>query len=224
MTDLMAHVNSPLRTTTPATWAEQVLREPRALLDDHAHLEKKASQNAMDLLLRWPGAEAPEAWVRQMTAIAREEADHLQAVVRILERRGGVLSRAHRNPYAKALRERVRPNGARTNLLDRLMVCALIELRSCERFAVLAAHLETTGEDDELRKLYHGLWSSEHGHYLTFLQLARDVPGLSPETIDLRWHEMLDAEAEILAAQPVYVGMHGGWEESRTAEKQKSRT
>jgi len=214
----MDKVDSPLRSSTPTAWARQVLRDPLGLLNDHAHLEKKASQNAMDLLLRWPDASGkaggaaapPELWVRQMTAIAREEAEHLQAVVRIMEKRGGTLSRAHRNPYAKALRELVRPGGAADNLLDRLMVSALIELRSCERFAVLASFLETTGDDEELRRLYHGLWSSEHGHYLTFLHLARDVPGLTPQTIDARWHRMLDAEAAILAQQQPYVGMHGG--------------
>jgi len=214
----MDSVDSPLCSATPIAWAQAVLRDPLELLNDHAHLEKKASQNAMDLLLRWPDpsgtaggtAAPPELWVRQMTAIAREEAEHLQAVVRLIEKRGGALSRAHRNPYAKALREQVRPGGAADNLLDRLMVSALIELRSCERFAVLAACLDASGDDEELRKLYHGLWSSEHGHYLTFLQLARDVPTLTPDAIDQRWAQMLDAEAAILAGQAFYIGMHSG--------------
>ncbi|MEM7626602.1 MAG: tRNA-(ms[2]io[6]A)-hydroxylase [Planctomycetota bacterium] len=215
MPELLDKIDLPLKSTTPAAWAAEVLADPLALLSDHAHLERKAATNALEMLHQWPDPIPPDEWVTTMTAVAGEEADHLQLVLRILHRRGGAFSRSHRNPYAKALRGLIRLAGGSTEarrhtLMDRLMVSALIELRSCERFAALADHLADTGEDAELAKLYKGLWASEHGHYRTFLALARQLPDVDAEAIEQRWQGMLDAEAAILARQPAYPGMHSG--------------
>src|ERR1051325_10433403 len=100
--------NLPLRYATPPSWAELVLRRPLELLNDHAHLEKKAATNALELVNRWPEPNPPENWVAAMTAIARDEVEHLSVVCRILARRGARLSRQHRNEYATALRDLVR--------------------------------------------------------------------------------------------------------------------
>lgn len=203
----MDKVDSPLRSRTPPGWVAMVMRDVPALLNDHAHLEKKAASNALDLLNKWPQGEPPDSWVTTTSAIARDEVEHLNLVLRILRRRGGELTRSHRNPYARDLRqlERSTPGGVE-GLMDRLMTSALIELRSCERFAVLAEHCP----DDELAKLYKGLWASEHGHFRTFLTMAEDVPGLERAAIEARWNELLDAEAQIIARQPAYCGMHSG--------------
>ena len=215
MASLLDKVELPLKSRTPGSWAAAVLADPVKLLDDHAHLERKAATNALDLLHQWPDPSPPDDWVTTMTAVAGEEADHLQIVLRLLHKRGGSFSRSHRNPYAKALRDLIRLAGGSTEarrdtLMDRLMVSALIELRSCERFAALADHLAETDQDDELAKLYKGLWASEHGHFHTFLALARQLPGTPAEIIEQRWQEMLDAEATILKGQPTYSGMHSG--------------
>jgi tRNA-(ms[2]io[6]A)-hydroxylase len=106
------------------------------LLVDHAFLEKKAAQNAMELLTRWPN-EWVEGWVETMTSIARDEAAHLAQVTRLLLKRRRTDGARPYQPYAKALRSLVR-NGGGGEPLDRLLVSALIEVRSCERFAVLA--------------------------------------------------------------------------------------
>src|SRR4051812_15446577 len=98
----------PLRFQTPPQWAPQVLRDPLALLNDHAHLEKKAATNALELLNRWPEPSPPENWVAAMTAIARDEVEHLAIVSRILARRGGKLTKSHANPYAGELHKLVR--------------------------------------------------------------------------------------------------------------------
>src|SRR5436309_9119538 len=98
----------PLKYDTPATWAKQALREPLELLNDHAHLEKKAASNALELLNRWPEPAPPENWVAAMTAVARDEVEHLALVTRILARRGGKLSKSHANPYASDLHGLVR--------------------------------------------------------------------------------------------------------------------
>ena len=204
MSVVMRQTDLPLRYLTPAAWARTVLERPLELLNDHAHLEKKAASNALELLNRWPEPKAPENWVAAMTAIARDEVEHLAVVCRLLARRGGRLTKSHGNPYATELHRLVRRGRGREELVDRLMISGLIEARSCERFALLA---EACG-DAELKKLYAGLWASEHGHYRTFLQLAGEI--LPPEMVGRRWEEMLDAEAEIIQRQAPGARMLGG--------------
>src|SRR4051795_11619073 len=98
----------PLKYATPPEWAAAVLSAPLELLNDHAHLEKKAAANALELLNRWPEPRPPENWVTAMTAVARDEVEHLSTVTRLLARRGGRLSRQHGNPYASELHKLVR--------------------------------------------------------------------------------------------------------------------
>ena len=183
----------PLHSRTPLEWGTAVLAHPIPLLIDHAFLEKKAANNALELMTRWPG-DWVEGWVETMTAIARDEAAHLAQVTRLLMKRGARLERVHKNPYANELRLLVRKGGS-GEVLDRLLVSALIEVRSCERFAVLSA----ASPDAELAKFYGALFSSEMGHYKVFLRLARKVAGRA--RADERWQEMLAAEAAILARQ-----------------------
>ena len=193
----------PLRSRTPLEWGRAVLSDPISLLIDHVFLEKKAATNAMELLTRWPN-DWVDGWVEIMTAIARDEAVHLAQVMRLLIRRGGRLDRFHKNPYANALRQLVR-KGEPTDTMDRLLVAALIELRSCERFAVLAV----TAADTELAEFYHGLYSSELGHYKVFLKLAGDISGSA--AVQDRWEHMLDCEAQIMAEQPTGARIHSGF-------------
>jgi tRNA-(ms[2]io[6]A)-hydroxylase len=90
-------------------------------------------------------------------------------------------------------------------LVDRLMISSLIEARSCERFKLLA---DAVQDDKELSKLYRGLWASEHGHYLSFIQLAEQIQ--PDKLVARRWDEMLDAEAQIIQRQPPGPRMHSG--------------
>jgi tRNA 2-(methylsulfanyl)-N6-isopentenyladenosine37 hydroxylase len=205
----MPDTDLPLRYATPPEWAMGVLGARLELLNDHAHLEKKAAANALELLNRWPEPRPPENWVAAMTAVARDEVEHLAVVCRLLARRGGRLTKQHSNPYAADLRRLVRQGTGPAELVDRLLVSSLIEARSCERFKLLG---EATADDAELRKLYRGLWANEHGHYLSFLQLAEQIE--SKAEVDERWDEMLDAEAEIIARQPPGPRMHSGLAEA----------
>jgi len=201
--DLAAQVDAlPLHSRTPETWGRSVLVDPIALLTDHAFLEKKAANNAMDLMTRWPDNWVP-GWVETMTSVARDEAAHLAQVTRILIKRGGHLSRTHKNPYVNSLRDLVR-RGEIGDTIDRLFVSALIELRSCERFAVLAA----TAPDPELAAFYTALFSSEMGHYKVFLKLAGKIAP-KPD-VEARWQQMLAAEARIMSVQPVGPRIHSG--------------
>jgi tRNA-(ms[2]io[6]A)-hydroxylase len=193
----------PLHSLTPHEWGRAVLREPILLLIDHAFLERKAANNALELMTRWPNEWVP-GWVETMTGVARDEAAHLAQVTRILLKRGGRLARVHKNPYANALRLLVRKGGA-NEVLDRLLVSALIEARSCERFAVLSA---AATEDPELANFYGNLFLSEMGHYKVFLRLARKV---GPRTaVEARWQEMLASEARILEEQEAGPRIHSG--------------
>jgi tRNA 2-(methylsulfanyl)-N6-isopentenyladenosine37 hydroxylase len=192
----MGDATLPLTVATPSEWAESAMRQPMALLNDHAHLEKKAAANALELLNRWPEPNPPEEWVQQMTAVASDEVEHLRVVCRIIARRGAKLSRSHANPYASELHKLVRRGKGVEEVVDRLMISSLIEARSCERFYLLI----DACADAELKKLYKGLWASEHGHYLTFIQLAEKI--LPAKVVAKRWKEMLDAEAKIIQSQP----------------------
>jgi tRNA-(ms[2]io[6]A)-hydroxylase len=197
----------PLLSRTPDGWAEEALRDPLALLSDHAHLEKKAAANALELLNRWPEPSRPEDWTQTLAAVADDEASHLNGVIRLLTERGGRLERSHRNDYARRLRQQVRKGRGHEELLDRLLVSALIELRSCERFEILARHCED--RDPALARFYRRLWSSEFGHYRVFLRLAECA--VPPLEVEARWREMLQIEADTIAAQPPGPRMHSGW-------------
>jgi tRNA 2-(methylsulfanyl)-N6-isopentenyladenosine37 hydroxylase len=192
----------PLHSRTTIEWARGVLSEPIRLLIDHAFLEKKAATNALELLTRWPGDWVP-GWVETMTSVARDEAAHLAQVMRILLRRGGRLDRIHKNLYANSLRLLVR-KGDPAEILDRLLVSALIEVRSCERFAFLAA----ASGDAELAGFYEALFASEFGHYRVFLELARKM--MDAAVVEARWQQLLALEAEILARQESGPRIHSG--------------
>lgn len=209
----MAHESDIPLAPTPPSWAEGVVAQLDALLCDHAHLEKKAAANAMELLPRGPDssgrdgeAERVFAWSRLLSSVARDETEHLCQVLRVLERRGTPLPRAHRNPYANDLRTLVRLGAGDLELLDRLLVSALIEARSCERFDAL---LPALTQERQIAKLYGGLCASERGHYLTFLELAGMVA--PAKAVADRWAEFVTREAEIIAHQPPGPRIHSGF-------------
>lgn len=194
----------PLRYRTPDEWADSAFADPLALLDDHAHLERKAASNALELLSRWPGEEAPEGWAHVMVSVARDETEHLALVEKLIRVRGGRMSKNHRCPYAAELRTLVRRGEGKREVVDRLLVSALIEARSCERFSILARRIP----DAKLARIFGALWASEVGHYRVFLKMARRM--LPRKEVDARWSEMLDAEAAIIARQPPGPRVHSG--------------
>lgn len=194
----------PLLSQTPADWARQALESPLELLSDQAYLEKKAANNALEFLNLWPGPHAPKHWLASLAAIARDETQHLQMVVRLLEKKGGSLARSHKTPYAIELRGLIRKGKGSQELADRLLVSALIEARSCERFE----RLGESGVDPELSAFYEGLMASENGHYQLFLDMAEKV--LAPDLVEKRWKELLEAEAGIIQSQAPGPRIHSG--------------
>lgn len=202
MTEL---TNFPLKSRTPPTWAPQALKDPNALLADQAYLEKKAANNALEFLNLWSSGEAPDRWLSSVAAIAKDETQHLALVLRLLEKRGGTLPRTHKNPYALALQQLVRKGRGPEELADRLLVSALIEARSCERFERLAE----ASEDAELSRFFASLVKSENGHYRIFIEMAKKI--VAGEKVSARWRQLAEKEGEIIEAQPPGPRVHSGY-------------
>lgn len=192
----------PLTWWTPLGWGPSVLDDELALLADHAQLEREAARNALHLMRRAPGGVDALAWTVQLNGVARDEVGHLGAVAARLADRGGGLPRGFSNPYARALRDLVRSGEGRDEVADLLLVSALIECRSCERFAHLAAI------EHELAPFFGSLMASELGHHRLFLTLAGWVIG--EDAASDRWQELLLVEGEIAAAQPAGPRIHSG--------------
>ena len=146
-----------LAAPSSAAWLEQALAHPELLLIDHAHCERKAAGAALQLMFRYP-SDGELAAV--LSPLAREELEHFERVQALLERRGLALRALAAPPYGAALAAQVRRNEPE-RMLDSFLVAGLIEARSHERMALLAAH----GSDPELRELYADLLASEARHF-----------------------------------------------------------
>lgn len=192
-----------LKQPTDPRWLPNALAHFDLVLIDHAHCEKKAAANALSLLQSYP--EIPELPM-MMARLAREESAHLAKVLELMAARGLTLSRDGGDPYAQKLQALVRtPRDERR--LDRLLVAAIIEARSCERLALLAEGLE----DERLRRFYRELAQSEDGHQSLFYRLA--VNSLAPSSdaapvVDARLERMLEREAEIVSSLELRAAIH----------------
>jgi len=195
-----------LRSTTDPRWLPVALGAMDRTLSDHAHLEKKAAASALKLVADHPDR---TSLVRPLAKLAQEEMQHFTAVLTELSRLGHPLLPDAGDPYAQQLRRRVRSGGVE-RLVDRLLVAALIEARSCERLALLAGGLADAARfpasaDPRLAELYDRLARSEGGHETLFLDLAREVGGA---VADARAAELAEREAEIVAGLPVLPRIH----------------
>jgi len=188
----------PLRILTDARWIELALRRFDDVLVDHAHCEKKAAAQALSLLQAYP--EVPSLPI-QMARLAREESGHLAKVLRLMAERGLSLRADPGDPYVRKLRALVRSPLA-LQRLDRLLVCAIVEARSCERLSLLAQALD----DRDLQRLYRELAQSEHGHQSLFFRLAVSSAGL-PSASE-RLNTLLDREAEIVVEVGIRPAIH----------------
>lgn len=191
---------TPLKWATPREWVDAVGTDTLALLSDHAHCELKAASSAQALIAK--NTQRPEL-IKELLKIAHEELEHFGQVVAILEARGGRLAPVSGNRYAGELLQRG-VSGRSPHLLDRLLVAALIEARSLERFRLLADHLE----DQELRALYAELLSSEASHRAFFLDAARK--NFSEAEVTSELERFASVEAEVIRALPFDHLVHSG--------------
>ena len=188
---------SILRSSTDPRWTEVALGDLDRTLGDHAHCEKKAAATALKLIADHP--DRPEL-VRPLARLAQDEQQHFLAVLVELSRRGAPLPPDDGDPYAQRLLRLVRHGTAR--LLDRLLVGALIEARSCQRLALLGEALPA----GRLRDLYRRLAQSEAGHERLFVELAVGEAG--EPGARARLGELAEAEAQIVAGLPLRPRIH----------------
>ncbi len=185
-----------LQSDTPASWVQAVEPVLDEVLLDHAWLETRAAGVALGLLSRV--AEVHGA-AESLTALAQEELEHFGRCRVLLSARGIHFRRLLPATYARRLHDRAEPG-----LVDRLLVCALIEARSCERMRRLS---EGLGEQ-LLREFYADLLTSEARHFSLYVDLARwAVPGAD---VDGALDRLAKIEAEVLESAPFEARLHGG--------------
>lgn len=190
-----------LASDTPEGWVDAAAAEVDTLLLDHAHCEKKAASTAINLLFRY--SDKPEL-VRALSALAREELEHFEQVLDLLDARGVPFERLEPSPYAGRLLKAIRPEEPH-RLIDTLLCCALIEARSCERMKALSEGLP----DAELRAMYKALLASEARHFQTYVDLADRWA--DPADVRARLTELAAHEASVLVGDDEPFRMHSRW-------------
>ena len=177
-----------LVSSTAPWWLETVERHLEEVLIDHAHCEKKAAGTALNLIFAY--VDRVEL-IRELTPIVGEELAHFRMVLDLIEARGMKFRRLVPSAYGRKLNDLVRKQEP-GRAIDRLLVAALIEARSCERFALLRDRLK----DTELAEFYGSLFASEARHHATYVELARlfDRTG----EVDTRLAELAAAEGAII--------------------------
>lgn len=181
-----------LKLPTDPRWVNLAEMALEDILTDHAYCEQKAATSCISLIQRYPDK---EELVSSLAPIVTEEWGHFRLVLAELKKRGLSLGRQRKDEYVNALLQFERKGGTREErLLESLLICALIEARSCERFRLLSLHI---GEE-QLKEFYHGFMISEAGHYRLFIDLAHRYA--DPDHVKSRWQEYLQHEAEIIKA------------------------
>jgi tRNA-(ms[2]io[6]A)-hydroxylase len=183
-----------LRAATAPGWFAATERDLGALLSDHLHCERKAAENALSLVRRYP-RQAP--LVARLSRLAHEETSHLVQVGALLEARGLPLRADTPNHYARALLAEVRGNEP-ARCLDALLCAALIEARSHERLSLLAQGFAGTARP-ALADFYGALAAAEDRHAEIYVELAT---GVAPDAVTARLDALAAREAEIITALP----------------------
>ena len=190
-----------LETETPCEWIGEASKRLPEMLLDHANCELKAASTALGFLYRYPGR---TKLAQRMSRLAREELRHFEQVRSIMEDMGIPFERLSASRYAGSLRDVVRDEEP-YKLLDLLLVGALIEARSCERFAALAPHLP-----EKLGKFYNGLLASEARHFEHYIAFAKSECGVGENEIDARLEELKAVEAKLISEPDEQFRFHSG--------------
>ncbi|MCU0447531.1 MAG: tRNA-(ms[2]io[6]A)-hydroxylase [Microscillaceae bacterium] len=179
-----------LKLPTDPRWVNIAEKNIAEILTDHAYCEQKAASSCISLIVHYPER---EQLVEMLMPVVTEEWGHFRMVLREMKKRGLTLGRQRKDEYVAELQKLERKGiHPEKQLMDKLLINALIEARSCERFRLLSLHIA----DEALRSFYHELMISEANHYVNFVKLAKEY---SPTVeVDARLEEMLVAEAEIM--------------------------
>lgn len=179
-----------LKMPTDPRWADLAAVSLEEILTDHAFCEQKAATQAISIIQRYAHH---ESIVNALSPLVTEEWGHFRMVWAEMKKRGYKLGRQRKNEYVNLLLQ-YEPKGLapEERLLHKLMISALIEARSCERFRVLSEELE----DEHLRKFYHKFMVSEAGHYRMFIDLANEY--FPSSDVRAAWKQWLQIEEQVL--------------------------
>jgi tRNA-(ms[2]io[6]A)-hydroxylase len=181
-----------LKLPTDPRWVNLAEKSIEEILTDHAYCEQKAASSGISLVISFPYL---DDLVEQVTDVVEEEWGHFKMVLDELKNRGLKLGFQRKDLYVNELNKRIKNNGTKDEMLmDKLLILALIEARSCERFKLLSVYCD----DLELRKFYKKLMVSEAGHYKMYLDLAKQY--LEKEKVEKRWEEILTIEGEVMTS------------------------
>lgn len=179
-----------LELPTDPRWVNIAEKNIEDILVDHAYCEQKAASSCISLIINYPDKDRV---VEVMTPVVAEEWSHFERVVDELKKRGYKLGLPRKDEYVEKIQRIVKKGGSREQqLVEKLLLNALIEARSCERFRLLWKEIA----DAELSKFYYELMVSEAGHYKNFLALAKEF--MDADLVETRWREFLAEEAKIL--------------------------
>lgn len=197
-TDISA-IKAFLGCQTPRAWVLWALENPDILLVDHANCEKKAASTALNLMYRYV---EHHALLNKLSRLAREELRHFEQVIGIMKARDVGYPQLSASRYAGELRKAVRTHEP-GRLVDTLLIGAIIEARSCERFAALVPEL-----DDELAEFYASLLKSESRHFRDYLKLAQEMS--SAEEVASRLPGLLQRERDLIESPDSEFRFHSG--------------
>ena len=193
-----------LKMLTDPRWANIVSKNLEEILVDHAFCEQKAASSAISIIVQYP--QYPDL-VQAMTAICQEEMQHFNMVHEKLIERGFKLGFERKDPYVNDLSvflRRSKTNSSKKGLfVNQMLLSAMIEARSCERFKILSEQLE----DEDLKLFYRSLMESEARHYNTFLHFAKKYgDGID---VEQRWNDFLKYEANLMLDYGKSQTIHG---------------
>lgn len=188
-----------LQAATPTGWVRAAVADLPTLLVDHANCEKKAASTAMALIFAYP---EDRSLAVALSRLAREELKHFEQVERLMKKLGMAHVRMKPGRYASELRKLVRTHEPKRKL-DLMLVHALIEARSCERFQLLSRHLP-----EEVRELYAQLERSEARHFEMYLDFA--AREFEASEMDERLHLIAAREAELATSPDTELRFHSG--------------
>ena len=180
-----------LQLPTDPRWVNIAQKSVHEILVYHAYCEQKAASSCISLIIQFFDR---NKLVEALTPIVAEEWSHFERVLEQLKKRGLSLGPARNDEYVEELNKIILKGGSREQfLVEKLLINALIEARSCERFRLLWKEIQ----DPELSQFYYELMVSEAGHYKNFLALAKEY--MESGLVEARWREILVQEAKIVA-------------------------
>ena len=179
-----------LKLPTDPRWVNIAEKTIENILIDHAFCEQKAATSGISLIVKYP---EKKKLVDEVTPLVAEEWGHFRKVLKEMGKRGIELGKSRKDDYVVGLHKHMIKGDTKLRLLENLLVCALIEARSCERFRLLSLYCS----DENLKSFYHEFMVSEAGHYRMFIDLAKEY---YPENqVKKRWEEWLKIESDVLA-------------------------